>query len=228
MLSIHRVIPFVDVQVNDQNRQYQEELRLLTLKLASNSGSASAVSSSGSFPISGVHTDSSAGSSCRQYNSYNSSSGVSSVSPAFPSDDRFMVQRKYKRSEGQSERDRSLSADGTHNQYRQIGRSTDDIVLFDKSNIDDCPITSSSSTSHDFFEGFQGSSAKQLAAGLRRKRRKRFTATALRKRISRVAKYCTPCLQHRDDSEEDIHDTSLLYIGLDGELAANSRYNSFN
>lgn len=196
--------------------------------MESSSGSASTVFSSGSFPISGVHTNSSAGSSGRQYISYSSSSGVSSVSPAaFPSDDRFLVQRKpIKRTDSGCVLDRSL--DGSH-QFRQLERSTGDIVLFDKSHIDDCPIISSSSTLHEFFEDFQENSASNKATpnGSRNKRRKRFVANTLRKRLRRMAKYCTPCLKHNDDSDEYEYDTSLLYTGLNGDLACNSSYNSF-
>lgn len=217
--------------MNAQNLQYQEELRVLTLKVTSNSGSASAVSSSGSFPISGVHTDSSAGSSCRQQISYSSSSGVSSVSPAFPSDDRFLVQRKpIKRTDsGCVLMDRSID----NHQYRQMDHSpSGDIVLFDKSHIDDCQIISSSSTSNELFDGFHQESAPKKAAALsgsRKRRRKNFAA--LRKRLRQMAKYCAPCLKHNNKGESDDGleiDTSLLYTELDGEFASNSRYNSFN
>lgn len=206
--------------MSDQNRQYQEELRLLTLKVNSNS----AVSSTVSFPNSGVNTNSSAGSNSRQHMSYSSSSGVSSVSPAFPSDDRFLVQRKPKRTDLGNELDRSIDDNNHHRPYQQLERSPGDIVLFDKSHIDDCPIISSSSTSFARFQ--EGAPKKCPQTG--KKRRKNFWSNKLRKRLRRAAKYCAPCLKQSDDSDDYDNDTSLLYTGLDGEMASNSRYNSFN
>lgn len=209
------------------------------MKVTSSSGSASATSSSAgsSYPASAVQTDSSAGSSCRKHISYSSSSGVSSASTAYPSDDRFLLNRKSKRSSTTgSDRsaliDRSFdAAAGNINQRGMLDASSsvadiDDIVMFDKSHLNDCPIISSSSTSHEYLELFAHNNSERDAGTGKAARKRRRKRNALKKRLRRIARYCAPCLHRSDDSASTDDDTSILYTGLNGDLA--SRYSSFN
>lgn len=154
---------------------------------------------------------------------------------------------------------RPIIMHSSNSDYRLLGSATedDDIVLFEKS-PGDCPIITSSSMSHDLLTyndhvdaaddddadaanyGFampMGSRWYNAADGSSAFRRQRL-GRAIRKRLRRMWRRCTPCLSnrshrgrcdgHADRYDEDI---SMLYAGLDDgdETAAmtTTGYSSF-